>query len=145
MDIQIHWHLSQTTDIPEITIKFYKKFTNDYLYNEKIKSDNGISFCVDLDFKEEYILEISRNNLIKNRHHSNWIIIDKVVLDKFWTIDENNNSSFSVLNADYMEIAKQNGADWELQKHNTYHNNVLFFNGKIIYNIITPIRKNFWK
>ena len=120
---------------PQIIISY-----NDH--HEEITMDLNVKI-VSLDVPtQQGALRISRNEPIIAPSHVTHIRIDRLILDDFWEINCNNDPSFTEYDEDYIEHARNSGASWEITKDR--HNNVLFFNGSIRYDIRFPLRSMFW-
>ena len=91
---------------------------------------------------KDIILSIVRHEPINDTTHKTWVTVNKIVIDDFWVIGDNNHWSETKYDFDYFEYAKNLGATWELEK--TLYNNVLFFNGKLSYKITRPARGMFF-
>ena len=120
----------------------------DYLIDSDFEISNNTSSSITLDDvleRKQYVLSISRHEPMKetNLTLDSWVVIDKIIIDDFWQLNENNFPSYSYYDNNYFNTAKANGATWELEKYR--YNNVLFFNGKIDCIISTPIRGMFWQ
>jgi hypothetical protein len=141
--------LSKTTEISAtVAVEFLQ---DDYmLYFEKFSINEPSvkkTFTVDLESDRSYILKVSRHEQelyqTDKLVHDSHLVIDSIVIDDFWTIDSKNHWSKTVYDSAYIKHLKDKSVTWELSKH--LHNNILFFNGSLDYNIKTPIRSMFFQ
>lgn len=75
--------------------------------------------------------------------HDNRVIVESILIDNFWTIDKRNHWSVTEFDADYIEHVQKYQGTWELK--NTLNNDSLYFNGKLVYSITSPIRSMYFK
>jgi hypothetical protein len=145
MNIAIYWKIKNKKKPITVGVKIFN--SKDYIYNTKltIKSESMTNFEIP-DFKQNstYTFSVSRQEILKSNSCTldAWLVIDKVIIDDFWELSEQNFPSYSYYNNEYYNAVKINGATWELEKYR--FNNVLFFNGKIEFSITTPVRTMFW-
>ena len=114
-------------------------------YNDHVQQFIMDSLCheIKLDvLPQPGPLRISRKEPMIGTSHLTYVYIDKIVLDEFWEINSGNDPSHTEYDEEYIDAAINKGATWELTKKR--HNNVLFFNGSIRYDIIFPLRSMFW-
>lgn len=114
-------------------------------YNDHIQEFIIGSLCHEIEFDvypRPGSLRISRKESMIGTSHLTYVSIDKIILDEFWEINSGNDPSYTEYDEDYVGHAINLGASWELTKKR--HNNVLFFNGSIRYDITFPLRSMFW-
>jgi len=78
-----------------------------------------------------------------NLVHNTYVIVDQILIDNFWTIGDKNHWSKTIYDQSYIDHLADKPVTWELSKD--LYNNVLFFNGSLIYYITKPIRGMFFK
>ena len=114
-------------------------------YNDHVQQFIMGSLCNKIEFDvlpQPGSLRISRKEPMIGTSHLTYVYIDKIVLDEFWEINSGNDPGHTEYDEEYIDAAINKGATWELTKKR--HNNVLFFNGSIRYDIIFPLRSMFW-
>lgn len=124
---------------------------NDYMiyYDNFTLIENDIikEFSIKNKIIDQYILKISRHEQglyhTQRLTHESHVFVDKIILDNFWTIDEKNHWSTTSYDQKYVNHLKDKQVTWELSKK--MYNNILYFNGSLIYNITIPIRGMFFK
>jgi hypothetical protein len=101
---------------------------------------------IDID-TDSTVINISRhdNSLYQtfNLVHTTYVIVEQILIDNFWIIGDNNHWSKTIYEQTYRDHLADKPVTWELSKD--LYNNVLFFNGSIVYHITKPIRGMFFK
>jgi hypothetical protein len=104
--------------------------------------EEKIHFEQDFVPGETYRLEIGRHEedlyYTDRTFHEHFIKVVSVVLDDFWKLTDNQ-THYDREYVDFVECR----ATWELA--NDRFNDVLHFNGSLLYNITTPVRGMFFK
>jgi hypothetical protein len=100
---------------------------------------------IELDLDTDIIISRCDKNLYQTAKlvHDTYVIVEQILIDDFWIIGHNNHWSKTVYDQEYCDHLKNKPTTWELSKD--LYNNVLFFNGSLIYHITTPIRGMFFK
>lgn len=100
---------------------------------------------IELDSDTDIIISRCDKHLYQTTKlvHDTYIIVEQILIDNFWIIDHNNHWSKTVYDQEYCNHLRDKSVTWELSKD--LYNNVLFFNGSLIYHITTPIRGMFFK
>jgi hypothetical protein len=101
---------------------------------------------IDID-TDSTVIDISRhdNSLYQtsNLVHTTYVIVEQILIDNFWIIGDKNHWSKTIYEQTYRDHLADKSVTWELGKD--LYNNVLFFNGSLIYCITKPIRGMFFK
>jgi len=101
---------------------------------------------IDID-TDSTVIDISRhdNSLYQtsNLVHTTYVIVEQILIDNFWIIGDKNHWSKTIYEQAYRDHLADKPVTWELGKD--LYNNVLFFNGSLIYCITKPIRGMFFK
>lgn len=102
---------------------------------------------IDRNITRDYYLEISRFDdslyLSGETTHQTHVIVDSIVIDNFWEINEHNHWSKTIYSRSYINYLSDKPITWELSKD--LYNNTIYFNGILQYKISTPIRGMFFK
>jgi len=118
-----------------------------YDHFSMIENEIKKTFAIEPSVYDQYTLKISRHELdlyqTDKMIHDSHVIVDKIVLDDFWTIDDKNHWSKTIYDPEYVAHLKDKEVTWELSKD--LHNNILYFNGSLDYKISIPIRGMFFK
>lgn len=106
-----------------------------------------VIFKQELELDEDYILQIVRQEKelysTDRTVHDSYVIVDEILIDDFWTINDKNHWSKTIYDAEYIQHLADKTTTWECTKD--LYNNVLFFNGSLTYTIKTPIRNLYFK
>jgi hypothetical protein len=101
---------------------------------------------IDID-TDSTVIDISRhdNSLYQtsNLVHTTYVIVEQILIDNFWIIGDKNHWSKTIYEQTYRDHLADKPVTWEIGKD--LYNNVLFFNGSLIYCITKPIRGMFFK
>ena len=100
---------------------------------------------IELESDTDVVISRRDKNLYQTAKlvHDTYVIVEQILIDDFWIIDHNNHWSKTVYDQEYCDHLKDKPVTWELSKD--LYNNVLFFNGSLVYHITTPIRGMFFK
>jgi hypothetical protein len=100
---------------------------------------------IELDSDTDIVITRCDKNLYQTAKlvHDTYVIVEQILIDNFWIIGHTNHWSKTVYDQEYFDHLKDKPTTWELSKD--LYNNVLFFNGSLIYYITTPIRGMFFK
>lgn len=137
MQILLKLQTNNNSSIPKI------KIICDETSHEVMCANNTlVELQVDDIFSGVKKLEICRDEPIVGTTHKTWVIVNEILIDNYWKITEHNHCSKTIYDNEYLTHAKKLGATWELTKD--LYNNVLFFNGRLCYDILFPVRRMFW-
>lgn len=100
---------------------------------------------IELESDTDIVISRCDKNLYQTNKlvHDTYIIVEQILIDNFWVIGHNNHWSKTMYDQEYYNYLLDKPVTWELSKD--LYNNVLFFNGSLIYHITTPIRGMFFK
>ena len=102
---------------------------------------------IELDIMIPTVLRIGRHDKelygTTNTVLDNCIYVKEMIIDDFWTINEQNNPSRTIFDIAYADHVVRLPYSYELTP--VEHNTAIYFNGSLVYDIPKPIRKMFWR
>jgi hypothetical protein len=143
MNLEVHVSKSNRESNPELTVRF-----GDASHTQLIDSDKQKIVLHDIEHTMDTQLVVERNEQTlystEQSHHSNNVIVEKIVLDDFWEFGKDFYPPTSDLNNDYVKhLSKLDNTKWI--KNTLIYNTHLFFNGTLTWQIKYPVRRSFFK